>query len=113
MQPSRDSGDRHVTVGEAYRSLHLGFGLVLMRIGKGWVVALELAICAAMIASVPLFANPIVIVAGVVALLGMSLWQETNLEDWVDEHNARVDAQIRRERASADGAGAGPADPTV
>jgi len=43
----------------------------------------------------------------------MSLWQETNLEDWVDEHNARVDAEIRRERASADGAGAGPADPTV
>jgi hypothetical protein len=98
-----DWDDEPITVGQAYRSVNLWFGLALFRIGKGWVWLLEAALLvvvivgvAATAGSAPGVAAAIGIV-GVIALSVIGLIVQYSLEDWVNDYNAdRVDERRRR-----------------
>jgi hypothetical protein len=95
---------RRVPVGEAYRSIHLGFGLILFEIGHGRVVWLQILILAADVAMVlAARSNPDLAVPAAVAVLAslfvlwlLSIYVEASLEDWLAEYNARLDGEIRR-----------------
>ena len=104
---------RRITVGDAYRSIHLGFGTVLFRIGKGWIVWLEVlatidtglaALAAATLTPMAL----ILCLLGLLAVAALGIATEVMIEDWVAEYNAGLDEELRL--ALRDAAGDDPAD---
>jgi hypothetical protein len=108
--------DEHVSVGEAYRSVDLWFGLALFKIGKGWVWLLEAALLAAIVACLPISgsAPELAAVVALVCLIlaaAIGLIVQFRLEDWVNEHNDRLDdrldAELRRRRVEGDEEAAG------
>ena len=91
-----DVESRRVSVGDAYRSIHLGFGLVLFQIGQARVVWLEIAILVAYVGLL-VFTMSIVVALGGLLVLGLTaIYIEVHIEDWVAQHNERLDSEIRR-----------------
>jgi hypothetical protein len=95
---------RRVAVGEAYRSIHLGIGLVLFQIGHARVVWLQTLILASdAVIALASRANPdltalavVAVLASLVVLWLVSLFVEDHMEEWLAEYNARLDGEIRR-----------------
>ena len=84
-----------VSLGEAYRSIHRGPGLVLIRLGKGGVL-LIIAGTLGLIATLTVLTESwLVGIAGVVLLLVESIAVEASIEGWVEDHNAGVDERVR------------------
>ena len=94
---------RRVALGDAYRSIHLGFGLILFAIGRGWAFWLEVVVLAAGIGLIPATRSIPVAIAWLLALVVVSIYIELHIEQWVKEHNDRVDAEIRQRLATAAG----------
>ena len=94
---------RRIAPGDAYRSIHLGFGLILFSIGQAWVVWLQVAILAAGIGLIAATQSIPVTIAWLLALAVVSIYIELHIEDWVKKHNDRVDAEIRQLMATAAG----------
>ena len=84
-----------VSVGDAYRSIHLGLGLILFDLGKGRVVLVMLATLAAMAAVAALTLNPVLVLIGLGILIVEGIVVEASIEDWVEDHNAAVDERIK------------------
>ena len=84
-----------ITAGEAYRSVHLGPGLVLFRLGKGWIVLVEVLILLAMAVGIVALQSVLAAILGIIGLIVMGVYTEAGLEDWVAAYNARVDEDIR------------------
>jgi hypothetical protein len=95
-QDLQDLVAERVTAGEAYRSLHLGLGLVLFRVGKGWVVLLEMLLLLIAVLGTLAIQSPLPALLAVIVLFIVGVYTEVSLEDWVDEYNARVDEEIRQ-----------------
>lgn len=86
---------KRVSAGEAYRSIHLGLGLVLFRIEQPKAAIAVILTLAATAAGVAITQSWIVGVAGLVPIAVIAIWIEASIENWVAEHNARVDDQVR------------------
>jgi hypothetical protein len=114
----RDWDDEPITVGEAYRSVHIGLGLALFRIGKGWVWILEaLAIGIMLLGLLWVTIQPavtaIVEIVGLVVLAATALTVEFRLEDWVNDYNdERAEARKRAESRRRAEVHAGEAEET-
>lgn len=84
-----------VTLGDAYRSIHLGLGSILFTLGRANVLVVEVGI---LLASGALFLATrwvLLPLLGLVALVIWSLYIEFSIESWVEEHNKRIDDEIR------------------
>lgn len=65
---------------------------MLIRLGKGWMIALEVAVLVAIGGSAAL-GLPLLGVAMVLALLLLSVYQLVSIHGWTDAYNARVAAR--------------------
>jgi hypothetical protein len=83
---------QRISLREAYR----GSWRVMFGLGHARVAWASIAIFAGAFALGTLTQSPLPIVAGFVVLAGAGIYADSNLEDWVEEHNADIDAQIRR-----------------
>jgi hypothetical protein len=85
-----------VTVGEAYRSIHRGLGVVLFSMGKAYAPLTMVGILVADVALALVTRWFVVPLLGMAALFIWGLYIEFSIEDWVDENNARVDDEVRQ-----------------
>jgi hypothetical protein len=83
----------------------LFFYPLLGQLGKGYFVWLDAIIVAAEIVLVVVTGSLLVALACLGTLVALEVYKRIRLDQWVAEHNARVDARIRAalERSSADG----------
>jgi hypothetical protein len=96
-----DIESRRVSVGDAYRSIHLGLGLILFQIGQARVLWTMIAILVAYIGLAWLTMSVLVVLAGLLVLGLTALYVEAKIEDWVADYNDRLDSEIRRLLADA------------
>jgi hypothetical protein len=101
-----DWDDEPITVGEAYRSVDIGLGLALFRIGKGWVWIFDASVIGLMLlgllwVSVEPAVSAIVEIVGLVVLVATSVMIEFRLEDWVNEYNEERAEERKRQRVES------------
>jgi hypothetical protein len=84
-----------VSMRDAHWSWDRGIGSVLITLGKAWVLGVVLATVAVMAVAIALALSWVVVGIGLVALLIETLFIETSLEGWAQEHNATVDDRIK------------------
>ncbi len=101
----------HVDPAEArldfWRWSGLGFYPLLGQLGKGYLVRLDLAIVLAEIGLVGVTSSLALALLCMATLVALEIYKYRRLDQWVAEHNVRVDARIHEaiERLRLDGGG--------
>ncbi len=87
---------RRIDPSDARLSFYQGIpGGILLELGRAWVFGLEIAILVIVVAlTISLDSWPVA-AAGLVLLALVSGYAAIQLDDWVDEHNDRLDDQLR------------------
>jgi hypothetical protein len=96
-----DIESRRVSLVEAYHSWAPRHRLVMVRVGKAYVLWVTLAVLAVELAGALALRSVLIVVIAFVTAGVVSLVADAMLDAWVDEHNARLDAPIKSLLADA------------
>jgi hypothetical protein len=77
-------------VSDALRDAYWGVGLIFVRLGRWWILALEVALVAGSVAAAYLLQATAPSIALLLGAVAVSIWARLSIEDWLEEHNARV-----------------------
>lgn len=87
---------RRIDPSDARLSFYQGIpGGILLELGRAWVFGLEIAILVIVVALTISLGSWPVAAAGLLLLALVSGYAAIQLDDWVDEHNDRLDGQLR------------------
>jgi hypothetical protein len=87
---------RRIDPSDARLSFYQGIpGGILLELGRAWVFGLEIAILVIVVALTISLGSWLVAAAGLLLLALVSGYAAIQLDDWVAEHNERLDGQLR------------------
>ncbi len=87
---------QRVTTREGYFSASYGLGFVLLRIGRARYFWLLIAVLVLAVVVTLVARSLQIALVGLLAVALVSWYEWFHVEEWVAEHNARVDDQIRQ-----------------